>query len=72
MQRRPDIYPGSFGQFVLAGEEAARMEPMFRSIREFYDGEVSHRLKALTSLIVGFIVVSLLLPLHSFISQIGT
>ena len=83
MQRRPDISPGSFGQFVLAGEEAARMEPMFRSIREFYDGEVSHRLKALTSmiepmmmtviaLIVGFIVVSLLLPLHSFISQIGT
>jgi type II secretory pathway component PulF len=82
MQRRPNIYPGCFGQFVSAGEEAARMEPMFRNIREFYDQEVSHRLKTLTTMIepimmtliafiVGFIVVSLLLPLHNFISHLG-
>jgi len=82
MQRRPNIYPGCFGQFVLAGEESAQMEPMFRNIHQFYDEEVSHRLKSLTSMIepimmsliaviVGFIVVSLLLPLHNFISQIG-
>jgi type II secretory pathway component PulF len=81
MAGKPDLYPTAVVQFVAAGEESARMTEMFAFIHGYYDSEVSYNLKSITSLmeplimallalIVGFIVVSLLLPMHNFLSTL--
>jgi type II secretory pathway component PulF len=82
MATRPDLYPSSVTYFVAAGEESARMTEMFAFIREYYDEEVNHGLKVMTSLmeplimallalIVGFVIIALLLPMHNFISNLN-
>lgn len=75
------IFPPMVGHMVSVGEETGQLETMLSKIADFYETEVDAKVKALTSLIepimicfvggmVGFIVVSMYLPLFSIYEKI--
>ena len=66
---------------VSVGEESGQLEQMLSKIADFYEAEVDAKVKALTSLIeplmivvvgvvVGFIVISMYLPIFSLYDKI--
>ncbi len=66
---------------VAVGEETGQMEDMLTKIADFYEAEVDAKVKALTSLVepilivfiggvVGFIVISMYLPIFSIYEKI--
>jgi type IV pilus assembly protein PilC len=76
-----DIFPPMVGQMIAVGEETGQLETMLTKIADFYEAEVDAKVKALTSLIepvmicvvggmVGFIVISMYLPLFSIYEKI--
>jgi type IV pilus assembly protein PilC len=75
------IFPPMVGHMVAVGEETGQLEHMMTKIADFYEAEVDAKVKALTALIepvmivfvggmVGFIVVSMYLPLFSLYDKI--
>jgi type IV pilus assembly protein PilC len=75
------IFPPMVGHMVAVGEETGQLEHMLTKIADFYETEVDAKVKALTSLIepvmicfvggmVGFIVISMYLPLFSIYEKI--
>ena len=78
---RHDIFPPMVGHMVAVGEETGQLETMLSKIADFYETEVDAKVKALTALIepvmicfvggmVGFIVISMYLPLFSIYEKI--
>jgi type IV pilus assembly protein PilC len=78
---RTPIFPPMVGHMVAVGEETGQLEHMMSKIADFYEAEVDAKVKALTALIepimivfvggmVGFIVVSMYLPLLSVYEKI--
>jgi type IV pilus assembly protein PilC len=76
------IFPPMVGHMVAVGEETGQLEHMMAKIADFYEAEVDAKVKALTALIeplmivfvggmVGFIVISMYLPLLSLYEKIG-
>ncbi|HEU4707220.1 MAG TPA: type II secretion system F family protein [Solirubrobacterales bacterium] len=76
-----DIFPAMVGHMVAVGEETGQLETMLTKIADFYEAEVDAKVKALTALIepvmivfvggmVGFIVISMYLPLFSIYEHI--
>ncbi|HET7122038.1 MAG TPA: type II secretion system F family protein [Solirubrobacterales bacterium] len=76
-----DIFPPMVGHMVAVGEETGQLEHMMGKIADFYEVEVDAKVKALTSLlepvmivfvggIVGFIVISMYLPMFSIYEKI--
>jgi type IV pilus assembly protein PilC len=66
---------------VAVGEETGQLENMLNKVSDFYEAEVDAKVKALTSLlepimivvvgsIVGFIVISMYLPIFSLYDKI--
>jgi type IV pilus assembly protein PilC len=81
IERNP-IFPPMVGHMVAVGEETGQLENMLGKIADFYETEVDAKIKALTSLIeplmivfvggmVGFIVISMYLPIFSLYDKIG-
>lgn len=79
---RNAIFPPMVGHMVAVGEETGQLETMLSKIADFYETEVDAKIKALTSLIeplmivfvggmVGFIVISMYLPIFSLYDKIG-
>jgi type IV pilus assembly protein PilC len=77
-----DIFPPMVSNMVAVGEETGQLEIMLDKIADFYEAEVDARVKALTSLIepilimfiggaVGFIVISMYLPILSIYEHVG-
>ena len=75
------IFPPMVGHMVAVGEETGQLENMLSKIADFYEAEVDAKVKALTALIepvmicfvggmVGFIVISMYLPLFSIYEKI--
>jgi type IV pilus assembly protein PilC len=75
------IFPPMVGHMVAVGEETGQLETMLSKVADFYEAEVDAKVKALTSLIepvmicfvggmVGFIVISMYLPLFSIYEKI--
>jgi type IV pilus assembly protein PilC len=75
------IFPPMVSQMVRVGEETGELEKMLAKIADFYEDEVAAALKALTSIleplmivlvgaIVGFIVVSMYLPMFKLLTLI--
>jgi type IV pilus assembly protein PilC len=75
------IFPPMVGHMVSVGEETGQLEHMMSKIADFYEAEVDAKVKALTALIeplmivfvgsmVGFIVISMYLPLLSLYEKI--
>jgi len=78
---RNAIFPPMVGHMVAVGEETGQLETMLAKIADFYEAEVDAKVKALTALIepvmivfvggmVGFIVISMYLPLFSIYEKI--
>jgi len=76
-----DIFPPMVGHMVAVGEETGQLENMMSKIADFYEAEVDAKVKALTALlepvmivfvggIVGFIVISMYLPMFSIYENI--
>ncbi|HEU4598429.1 MAG TPA: type II secretion system F family protein [Solirubrobacterales bacterium] len=76
-----EIFPPMVGHMVAVGEETGQLETMLAKIADFYEAEVDAKVKALTALIepimicfvggmVGFIVISMYLPLFSIYEKI--
>jgi len=81
IERNP-IFPPMVGHMVAVGEETGQLENMLSKVADFYETEVDAKIKALTSLIeplmivfvggmVGFIVISMYLPIFSLYDKIG-
>jgi type IV pilus assembly protein PilC len=75
------LFPPLVTQMVSVGEETGNLDGMLSKIADFYDTEVDYMLSSLTSLlepmmilgmgfIVGFIVISVFLPLYQIIGNI--
>jgi type IV pilus assembly protein PilC len=75
------IFPAMVGHMVAVGEETGQLENMLSKIADFYEAEVDAKVKALTALIepimivfvggiVGFIVISMYLPMFSIYEKI--
>src|SRR5207244_5018136 len=76
-----DIFPPMVEHMVSVGEESGQLETMLSKIADFYEAEVDAKIRALTALIeplmiimvggvVGFIVISLYLPIFSLYDKI--
>ena len=81
MRDEPDAFPRMVTQMVAVGEETGALEAMLSKIADFYEDEVAASLKALTSIleplmivvvgaIVGFIVISMYMPMFKVYDQI--
>src|SRR5215203_2940028 len=81
MRDDPSAFPLMVTQMIAVGEETGALESMLSKIADFYEDEVAAALKALTSIleplmivvvgaIVGFIVVSMYLPMFKVYDQI--
>jgi type IV pilus assembly protein PilC len=78
---RHAIFPPMVANMVAVGEETGQLEDMLTKIADFYEAEVDAKVKALTSLVepilicfiggvVGFIVISMYLPIFSIYEKI--
>jgi type IV pilus assembly protein PilC len=81
MRAVPEAFPTMVTQMIGVGEETGALEQMLSKVADFYEDEVAAALKALTSIleplmiilvgaIVGFIVVSMYLPMFKVYDQI--
>ena len=82
MRSRPEIYPMTLTNFVASGEETSTLPDMYGRTAVFYDMEMSYKVEALgaslepimlfgVSTMVGTIVLSIFLPLYSYIGNLG-
>ena len=80
LQENP-VFPPMVSHMVAVGEDSGQLETMLEKIADFYETEVDAKVKALTSLIepmmimfvgggVGFIVISMYLPIFSLYDKI--
>lgn len=76
LRLRRDLFPDSFTEFVRAGEESGHLTGLLNRAAELYEVDVEHTtnmimaalepiLMAITGSIVGFIVLSIFVPLYS-------
>ncbi len=76
-----EIFPPMVANMVAVGEETGQLENMLTKVADFYEAEVDAKVKALTSLVepilivfiggvVGFIVISMYLPIFSIYEKI--
>ncbi len=76
-----DVFPVMVSHMVAVGEDSGQLQNMLEKIADFYEAEVDAKVKALTSLIepvmimfvggiVGFIVISMYLPIFSLYDSI--
>jgi type IV pilus assembly protein PilC len=81
MRQAPEAFPVMVTQMIGVGEETGALEQMLSKIADFYEDQVAAALKALTSIleplmimmvgaIVGFIVISMYLPMFQVYDQI--
>jgi type IV pilus assembly protein PilC len=79
--RRSDKFPTMVAHMVGVGEETGNLDGMLSKIADFYEDEVAAVIKALTSIlepvmivlvgaVVGFIVISMYLPLFQVYDKI--
>ena len=79
---RSGMFPPMVVQMITIGEESGSLDPMLAKVADFYEDEVDAAIDSLTSaiepvlivtlgVIVGFIVVSLFLPLVAVINNLS-
>src|SRR5215211_5784167 len=79
--KKYDVFPGMVSHMVSVGEETGAMDQMLSKIADFYEDQVAAAVKSLTSIlepvmlvvvggIVGFIVISMYLPLFKVYDSI--
>ncbi|MGE0487788.1 MAG: type II secretion system F family protein [Vulcanimicrobiota bacterium] len=82
MATRPDIYPTTLTHMIKAGEESSHLADMFSRVAGYYDTEVGFKIETLgaaleplllgfVAFVVGFIVLSVLVPLYSYLGTLA-
>lgn len=82
LERTSQLYPAFLTQMVQAGEESARLGSMLGRVGSFLSQELDTRLQALNAVleplllgvvaaVVGFVLLSVLLPLYSYIGTLA-
>ncbi len=77
------MFPPMVVQMITIGEETGQLDSMLSKVADFYEAEVEAALESLTSalepvmivflgFVVGFIVISMFLPLISIISELSS
>jgi type IV pilus assembly protein PilC len=75
------IFPIVVGQMASVGEETGKMDEVLERVAAFYDGEVDHLIKGLSSALepiilvmlgsmVGFLIISIITPIYKITSAI--
>jgi type IV pilus assembly protein PilC len=83
MMNNPDIYPPSMTQMVMAGEQASRLPDMFGRAGGYYDVEMNFMVDALSAAmeplllatvasVVATVILSIFLPLYSYLGKIAS
>ncbi len=83
LKEHDDVIPSLVVQMVEVGEQTGALDAMLRKVAEFYDAEVESTVSNLTSLLeplltvvmgvgVGVMVISMYLPMFSYIKHIPT
>jgi len=81
MRAAPEAFPVMVVQMIGVGEETGALEQMLSKIADFYEDQVAAAVKSLTSIlepvmlvvvggIVGFIVISMYMPLFKVYDSI--
>ncbi|SEH14120.1 type II secretion system F family protein [Thermoleophilum album] len=81
MAKAPNVFPAMVVQMIGVGEETGALETMLGKVADFYEEQVEAAVKALTSIlepvmivlvgaIVGFIVISMYMPMFRVYDQI--
>jgi type IV pilus assembly protein PilC len=76
-----DVFPPMVSHMVSVGEDSGQLETMLEKIADFYEAEVDAKVKALTAIleplliclvggVVGFIVISMYLPMFDLYDKI--
>ena len=82
MRSRDEIYPLTLTNFVSSGEETSALSEMYGRTAVYYDMEMNYKVEALgaaleplmlfgVSSLVGTIVLSIFLPMYSYIGNLG-
>lgn len=77
LERYPQLFPRFLTSLVTVGERTGSLQQILKTFAEFYDEEVEHSLKDLTTflepilllfmgLVIGSIALSILLPIYQF------
>ena len=80
--KQTDVFPPMVTQMIAVGEQTGALETMLSKIADFYEDEVDEATANLLALlepvmivflgtVIGFIVISMYLPMFSLISKIG-
>jgi type IV pilus assembly protein PilC len=80
--RHSSVFPSMVTHMVAVGEETGQMEEMLSKVADFYEDQVDAAVKGLTSIlepimivvigaIVGFVVISMYLPMFAVYKNIG-
>jgi type II secretory pathway component PulF len=80
---RVDLFPGSFAQYVATGEETSQVARMMGEAARMLDEEVGYKVEALGATlepflmgivagIVGFVLLSIFVPLYGHIGSLGS
>jgi type IV pilus assembly protein PilC len=83
LKEHEDMIPSLVVQMIEVGEQTGALDNMLRKVADFYDGEVESTVANLTSLLepmltvvmgvgVGIMVISMYLPMFSYIKHIPT
>ncbi|MGW4649832.1 type II secretion system F family protein [Kitasatospora sp. NPDC004289] len=78
---RSGLFPGAVTQMMRVGEETGTLDEQLENVSDFYEKELQHRIKRLTSLfeptvvvmvgaVVGFVAVALLSAIYGVYSQV--
>jgi type IV pilus assembly protein PilC len=76
-----ELFPKMFAQMVRVGEETGTLDSHLETLADFYEEEVERAVNTLTSmmepaltlfvgLIVGFVAVSVIMPMYSLLGSI--
>ncbi|MGW4271959.1 type II secretion system F family protein [Streptomyces seoulensis] len=79
---RTKLFPGAVTQMMRVGEETGTLDEQLENVSEFYEKELQHKLKRLTSLfeptvvimtgvVVGFVAVALISAIYGVYNQVN-
>ena len=80
---RVDLFPMAFAQYVATGEETSQVSKMMGEASRLLDDEVTYKVETLSAtlepfmlglvaFIVGFVLISIFIPLYNHIGSLGT